>query len=71
MKYLICSSAFGQRLLEIEEDKKSFSDQMDEKIGNAVDKKIREVIEEENDWKRRQDNIVVVNISESIADNPE
>ena len=44
---------------------------MDEKIGNAVDKKIREVIEEENDWKRRQDNIVVVNISESIADNPE
>ena len=64
-------SSFGHRLVEIEKDKKSFADQMDEKIENAVDKKVREVIEEENDRKRRQDNIVLVNIPESNADDPE
>ena len=64
-------SAFGQRLVEIEVDKKSFSDQVEEKISIAVDKKVREVIEEENDKKRRHDNIVIVNIPESGADDPE
>ena len=64
-------SAFGHRLVEIEKDKKQFSEKLDEKIENAVDKKVREVIEEENERKRRQDNIVVVNIPESSADDPE
>ena len=64
-------SAFGQRLVEIEVDKKSFSDKVNEKIDTAVDKKVREVIEEENDKKRRRDNIVIVNIPESGADDPE
>lgn len=62
---------FAERLLKLEEEKVESSKNIEEKIVNEVDKKVKEAFEEENEKRRRRPNIMVVNVPESKADDME